>query len=61
MGRMKEVFMVMREDEWDGCEKEYLEYYVRSNGLDVETEKLKNDTDTIENDDKENSESELIF
>lgn len=61
MGRMKEVFMAMREDEWDGCEQEYLEYYVRSKGLDVETEKLKDDTDTIENDGKENSESELIF
>lgn len=61
MGRMKEVFMAMREDEWNGCEQEYLEYYVRSKGLDVKTEELKDDTDTIENDDKENSESELIF
>lgn len=61
MGRMKEVFMAMREDEWDGCEQEYLEYYVRSKGLSVETEKLKNDTETSENDDKESNESELIF
>ena len=27
MGRMKEVFMQMREERWMGCEKEYLRHY----------------------------------
>tara|TARA_Y100001938_G_scaffold138376_1_gene203750 strand:- start:1719 stop:2096 length:378 start_codon:yes stop_codon:yes gene_type:complete len=27
MGRMKEVFMQMREERWMGCEKEYLRQY----------------------------------
>lgn len=61
MGRMKEVFMAMREDEWDGCEKEYLEYYVRTNGLYVEKEKLEDGTNTSEEHNKENDDSELIF
>ncbi len=61
MGKMKEVFMAMREDEWNGCEKEYLEYYVRSNGLYVEKEKLEDETNTSEYHNKENNDSELIF
>ena len=55
MGRMKEVFMAMREDEWNGCEQEYLEHYVRSNGLYCEKEKLKEDTDISESDKEENN------
>jgi ribosomal protein S27E len=27
MGKMKEVFMQMREEQWMGCEKEYLRQY----------------------------------
>lgn len=61
MGKMKEVFMAMREDEWDGSEEEYLEYYVNTNGLYVEKEKLEDDTNTIEEHNKENNDSELIF
>jgi len=61
MGKMKEVFMAMREDEWDGSEQEYLEHYVRSKGLYVEKEKLEDNTNTSEDSIKENDDSELIF
>ena len=36
MGRMKEVFMQMREDEWEGDPNEYLKQYVEKHMKDYE-------------------------
>ena len=35
MGRMKEVFMQMREDNWEGTHEEYLKHYVETNKLNL--------------------------
>ena len=36
MGRMKEVFMQMREENWEGTPEDYLQHYVAREGL-IET------------------------
>jgi hypothetical protein len=33
MGRMKEVFMKMREENWEGTPEEYLQHYVERQGI----------------------------
>ena len=33
MGRMKEVFMQMREENWEGTPEEYLQHYVEKQGI----------------------------
>jgi len=40
MGRMKEVFMQMREENWEGTEEEYLHHYVESHGLNKTKDSL---------------------
>ena len=48
MGKMKEVFMSMKEDEWFESEEKYLEYYVEINGLGVDKDTLREEIDTNE-------------
>ena len=41
MGRMKEVFMQMREDEWSGSHDDYLRWYIRNHKQPKKDETMK--------------------